>query len=165
MLGGAGGFLSLLNHQEALSPGLLHHVLVLLDLGLAPAGSAFGADGPDGAASGEGVLDEAQTAAPQGVGDVADLNAEAHVGLVGAEAIQGLLEAQAGERLVQDGLAAELFGDGDEEALDDVEDVLLLGEGHLQVQLIELAGAAVGPGVLVPEARGDLVVAVEAGDP
>ena len=40
--------------------------------------------------------------------------------------------------------------------------VFLGGEGHLQVDLVELARAAVGPGSLVPEARGDLEVALDA---
>ena len=40
--------------------------------------------------------------------------------------------------------------------------VLLSGEGHLHIQLVELAGSAVGPGVLIPEAGGNLEVAVKA---
>jgi hypothetical protein len=42
------------------------------------------------------------------------------------------------------------------------EDVLLGGEGHFQVDLVELARAAVGARSFVPEARGDLEVALDA---
>ena len=49
-----------------------------------------------------------------------------------------------------------------EQQLHLVEDVLLGGEGHLQVDLVELARATVGPRGLVPEARGDLEVALDA---
>ena len=50
-----------------------------------------------------------------------------------------------------------------EDVLDDGKDILLGGEGHLHIKLVELSGGAVGPGVLIPEAGGDLEVAVEAG--
>ena len=43
------------------------------------------------------------------------------------------------------------------------EHVLLGGEGHLEIQLIELAGGTVRPGVLIPEAGGYLEIPVEAG--
>ena len=46
--------------------------------------------------------------------------------------------------------------------LDDTDHVVLLDERHLEVELREL-GLAVGPQVLVAEAAGDLVVALEAG--
>ena len=44
------------------------------------------------------------------------------------------------------------------------EDVLLRGEGHFEVDLVELARAPVGAGGLVPEARGDLEVAFDSAD-
>ena len=47
--------------------------------------------------------------------------------------------------------------------LDEVEDVLLVDEAHLQVELREL-GLAVGAKVFVAEAAGDLIVLLEAGD-
>ena len=43
------------------------------------------------------------------------------------------------------------------------EHVLLAGKGHLHVQLVELAGGTVAPGVLVPETGGDLEILVKAG--
>ena len=48
--------------------------------------------------------------------------------------------------------------------LDRREDVFLRHEAHLEVELVELTGAAVGAGRLVPEAGGDLEIAVEARD-
>ncbi len=48
--------------------------------------------------------------------------------------------------------------------LDGGEDVLLGDEGHLEIELVEFAGRAVGPAVLVAEAGRDLEIAVEAGD-
>ena len=48
--------------------------------------------------------------------------------------------------------------------LDLGEDVLLGGEGHLQVDLVELPGAAVRPGRLIPKAGSDLEVALDAAD-
>ena len=52
---------------------------------------------------------------------------------------------------------------GLDEALGDGEDLVLLGEGHLEVDLGEV-GLAVGAEVFVAEAAGDLEVAVEAAD-
>ena len=53
--------------------------------------------------------------------------------------------------------------DDGEHALDQLEQLLRLDEAELHVELRELRGA-VGPGGLVAEAAGDLVVALEAGD-
>ena len=58
----------------------------------------------------------------------------------------------------------ELLEQAAQHRLDRLEDVLLLDEAHLDVELVELAGRAVGAGVLVAEAGRDLEVAVEAGD-
>ena len=49
-----------------------------------------------------------------------------------------------------------------QDRLDGREHVLLGDEAHLHVKLIEFQ-RAIGPGVLIPEARRDLEVAVEAG--
>ena len=48
--------------------------------------------------------------------------------------------------------------------LDRVEDVLLGDEAHFQIELVELAGRAVGARILIAKAWRDLEVAVEAGD-
>ena len=50
---------------------------------------------------------------------------------------------------------------GGSTVLSDGKHVLLVGKGHLHVQLVELAGGAVAPGVLVPEAGGNLEVPVK----
>ena len=61
------------------------------------------------------------------------------------------------------GAVGELLEDAVQHRLDRREDVVLRDEGHLEVELVELAGRAVGAGVLVAEAGRDLEVAVEAG--
>ncbi len=61
------------------------------------------------------------------------------------------------------GAAGELLEDAVKNRLDRGEDVLLRDEGHLEVELVELPGRAVGAAVLVAEARRDLEVAVEPG--
>src|SRR3546814_5867123 len=48
--------------------------------------------------------------------------------------------------------------------LDRVEDVILRHEAHLEVELIEFAGRAVGARILVAKAGRDLEIAVEARD-
>ena len=58
----------------------------------------------------------------------------------------------------------ELLEEAAQHRLDRLEDVLLLDEAHLDIELVELAGRAVGAGILVAEARRDLEVAVEARD-
>ena len=58
---------------------------------------------------------------------------------------------------------AVLGKDGGEHPLQHGEHVLLGSEGHLHVQLVELAGGAVAPGVLVPEAGGNLKILVDSG--
>ena len=66
-------------------------------------------------------------------------------------------------KLRRDRLAvAELLEEAAQHRLDRLEDVLLLDEAHLDVELVELAGRAVGARVLVAEAGRDLEVAVEA---
>ena len=93
--------------------------------------------------------------------EVADLEPEPHVGPVGPEARDRLVVRHARKR------RPELHPTGRERcrhhALGDAHHVLLLDEGHLQVELRELE-LAVGAQRLVPEAARDLVVALEAGD-
>ena len=49
-----------------------------------------------------------------------------------------------------------------DDRLDRVEDVLLGDEAHLQIELVELAGRAVGARILIAKARRDLEIAIEA---
>ena len=60
--------------------------------------------------------------------------------------------------------AAELLEQPAQDRLDRVEHIVLGDEAHLQVELVELAGRAVGAGVLVAETGRDLEIAVEARD-
>ena len=89
------------------------------------------------------------------------LQAEAQVRAVGAEAAHRLVVGHARHRQLDlDARGAEHRG---EQALVDVDHVLDLDERHLEVELGEV-GLAVGAQVLVAEAAGDLVVALEPGD-
>ena len=89
---------------------------------------------------------------------------DAQVRLVGAELLHGLEVGDAHKRCLGGGVVRAVLGeDGGQHLLDDGEHVLLPGKGHLHIQLVELAGGAVAPGVLVPEAGGDLEVLVKAG--
>ena len=140
-------------------PGLYLHVgaqLVDLLAGTLEPGDHHGLDGVS--------LKGPEAAPGQGGGGVLDEEVDAQVGLVGAVELHGIVELDAAEggggHPVVD---AELLKHGHQHPLQHGQHVVLGGEGHLHVQLIELAGGAVAPGVLVPEAGGDLEVLVEAG--
>ena len=94
-------------------------------------------------------------------GEVDQLHAEAEVGLVGAVPVDGLGPRHAwaprpGRSPVTASAASRTASDTN------AEHVLLVDEGRLDVELGELE-LPVGPQVLVPQAAGDLVVAVHAG--
>ena len=95
---------------------------------------------------------------------VGHLDRVAQVRLVGAVFLQRLDIGNAREGLGDRLALGELLEEVAQHRLDGVEDVLLLDEAHLDIELVELAGRAVGAGVLVAEAGRDLEVAVEAGD-
>ena len=96
-----------------------------------------------------------------GVGEVGQLHPEADVGAVGAVAGEGIVVGDARDRQLDvDAGGAEDVGD---QPLVHLDHVLDLDEGHLDVELREV-GLAVGAQVLVAEAAGDLVVALEPGD-
>jgi hypothetical protein len=94
------------------------------------------------------------------IAQVDDLEAEARVRAVGPEAGHGLVVGQARPRRRGRLEAGGLEHPG-HEPLDDRDDVLLLHEGHLEVELGELR-LAVGAQILVAEAARDLVVALVA---
>ena len=97
-------------------------------------------------------------------GGVGQLEVDAQIRLVGTIAVHGLAERNAAERRRGGRLVlAVLREHRGQHILKDGKDVILRSEGHLHIQLIELAGAAVGTGVLIAEARRDLEIAVEAG--
>ena len=58
--------------------------------------------------------------------------------------------------------AAEFLEDAAQHRLDRVENILLGDEAHLDIELVEFAGRAVGARVLVAKAGRDLEIAVEA---
>ena len=85
-------------------------------------------------------------------------------GLSGAVFAHGLGVGDGGERGVTCSRAPNSSNTPSQHRLDRREDVFLGHEAHLDVELVELAGAAVGARVLVAKAGGDLEIAVEAGD-
>ncbi len=122
-------------------------------------------DRPDGVL---GLLqhprEDAEAAAAEVLGDVLHHQRVAQVGLVGAVLGDRLAVGDARERIGRHRLAVgELLEQAVHDRLHGGEHVLLGGEAHLEVELVELARRAVGPGVLVAEAGRDLEVAVEAG--
>ena len=113
-------------------------------------------------ADGGGVREHAELGAARRLGRVLDLEAEAEVRLVAPVPRLRLRmgHAREGRRHV----GADAFApDRGAHALHEREEVLLVREGHLDVELRDLLDA-VGPEILVPEADRDLVVAVEPAD-
>ncbi len=94
------------------------------------------------------------------VAHISELQAVAGVGPVGAVAGHRLMPAQAreGPRQLD---ALHRLPDGGDQALVELQDLLLVHEAHLHVQLGEFR-LAVGPEVFVAEAAGHLVVALDA---
>ena len=102
--------------------------------------------------------------AAQNRSDVLHPQVDPQVRLVGAVILHSLGVGDAGEGgAAGPVVSAVLCEDGRQHVFQNGEHVLLGGEGHLHIQLVELTGGAVGTGVLVPEAGGNLEVAVEAG--
>ena len=90
------------------------------------------------------------------------LDRVAEVGLVGAVFPHRLGIGNAREHRRYRLALAELLEQPAQDRLDRLEHVLLLDEAHLDIELVELAGRAIGAGVLVTKARRDLEIAVEA---
>ena len=107
----------------------------------------------------DGAGKHPEAAALHDVGDVFQLKAKPQVGLVGAETVHGLPPGHPQEGGL-DVHVQHLFEHPLQETLLDGLDLLLVQEGHLQVDLGELR-LPVGPEVLVPEAPGDLEVPVK----
>ena len=116
---------------------------------------------------GSAAIIEAKTLNPEVAempGDVGHLDRVAEIRLVAPVFLQRLGIGDARKDLGHRLALAELDEQVAEHRLDRLEHVLLLDEAHLDVELVELAGGAVGAGVLVAEAGRDLEVAVEARD-
>src|SRR5688572_11168747 len=141
---------------EPLRPPLLRNLLEALELRARE--RLRHADEADGRC----LPEDAELRAACGLGRVLDLEPEAQVGLVASEARLRLGVGHALERrreLVADPLAPDCGA----HPLHEREEELLVGERHLDVELRDLLDA-VGAKILVPEADGDLVIAVEAAD-
>ncbi len=108
-----------------------------------------------------GGLEGVEAGRGEQVGELDELHPEAGVGLVGPEALLGVEPREArdvGHGLAGDGLHRRRHGHGDEG-----QHLLLGDEAGLGVELHELE-LPIGAEVLVAEAAGDLVVAVDAAD-
>src|SRR5206468_7615581 len=93
---------------------------------------------------------------------VLDLERDAEIGLVAAETLHRIAIGQTRKWNLE--LAAQVAAEHRREhSLDDLEDIVLGDERHLEIDLGEL-GLSVGAQVLVPQASGDLEVAIEARD-
>ena len=97
------------------------------------------------------------------VGAVAQLEAVAQVGLVGAEALHRLLPGEAREGARHGQVGAQRGGHVGEQLLEQREHILFLAERPLEVELGEL-GLPIGAQVFVAEAARDLEVALDASD-
>ena len=93
------------------------------------------------------------------LGQLDQLHGEAQIGLVHAVAVHGLVPRHA--RDLGRPLPRDRLGGVEHRLADGGQDVVLVDEAHLGVELHELV-LAIGPQVLVAQAAGDLVVAVEA---
>src|SRR4051812_36003202 len=108
------------------------------------------------------LREDAELRAARQFGRLVNLEPEAQVGLVGAVAQLRLVPGHALVRRLE--LDVEAFApDPLRRALHQREQLFAVGERHLDVQLRQLL-EPVGAQILVPEAAGDLVVALEAGD-
>ena len=113
-------------------------------------------------AHGLSAREDAELRAARELGRVLELEPVAQVGLVGAEAAVGLGVGHAREGRVELD-SQRLAPDRLHHPLHQLEDQLLVGKGHLDVELRDLLDA-VGAEILVAEADRDLVVALEVGD-
>ena len=117
-----------------------------------------GATGHDDRRPTYSLLEHPERGVGEVVGALDELEAEAQVGLVGAEAAHRLGVGHLPERGLQ--VDPDERPDLADDGLGQLEDVGLLDEAHLDVELGELR-LAVGAEVLVAVAAGDLVVALQ----
>ena len=119
-------------------------------------------DTADGAAVCNSVLEYGESAVLYDIGDVGYLHAKAGIRLIGAVTGHSLVVGQAGQGSgninVENGLVEVLY-----EALQALEDIVNVNEGHLEVDLCELR-LAVCAEILVAEAACKLDISVHARD-
>ena len=98
------------------------------------------------------------------VGEIFAGQIDAQIRFVRAVSLQRILVCDAAERCAgRDVILAVLGEDRRQHIFDDGKHIILRGEGHFHIKLIELAGAAVAARVFVAEAGSNLEIAVEAG--
>ena len=97
-------------------------------------------------------------------GHILHLDGVAQIGLVGAVFLDRRIVGNARPVRVDGQAVGELLEHARDDGLHRREHVVLLDEAHLDVELVELAGQAVGTRILVAKAGCDLEVAVEARD-
>ena len=147
-----------LQPDQALGAERLRPVGELVELVAAVVGRrARHPDALDRGGPGEGL----ELGAGEHVGELDELEPEAEVGLVDAVAVHGLAPRDPLD--LRRALARDGLGGGEHRLADGGQHVVLGDEAHLGVELHELV-LAVGAQVLVAQAAGDLVVAVDAGD-
>ena len=113
----------------------------------------------------DAAFEDREARAPEYLRRLGDLDGVAQVRLVAAVFEHGVVEADAREGRRRDAApVCELLEHPGQHRLDGGEHVLLRHERHLEIELVELAGRAVGARVLVAEAGRDLEIAVEARD-
>ena len=134
----------------------------LVDLGARPGTCALGVDGLDnGALLVRSARKHLELGVLEHVGKVNEVHTKTGIGLVGTVGVHSVPVLDAAERRRQ--LNAHATERVDEHFLERAHDVVLVNEGHLDIDLGEL-GLAVGAQVLVAEALGNLVVALDATD-
>ena len=134
---------------------------VLVDLATAGGSGARNVDSADDAARGDRRLEGAKARLAQAVRHVLDLEVDPQIGTIVSVAEHRVV---VGEARVRSGrLDSGEREHPREQPLDQAVDVLLVDEGHLDIDLGEL-GLAVGAQILVAEATGELDVALESAD-
>ena len=140
--------------------GFAEHITAGLDAHIADLVIATGhGDALDRATSGNGTGEHLEAHVGNDVADAHQLHAVAGIGAIGAVALHGLMPGHARQRQRQLDSFHHLPDAGDQ-ALIEIEDLLLIQEAHLHVQLGEFR-LAIGPEVFVAEAAGHLVVALQ----
>ncbi len=142
---------------------LLRPIVELVEEGAGLAGSTRRRNGAHDGAAFDGLGEDAEAGAAEDLGDVGDADRVAQIRLVGAVAQHRFLEGNLRERHGgNDAVLGEFLEHAMEHRLDRLEHVFLGHERHFEIELVELARAAVGAAVFVAEAGRDLEVAVEA---
>ena len=151
-----------LDEGEALRAELLSDVGEVVDLAAGDVGEAFDVDRFHDPAVVEGAAENLELAGRKDGAEVLNLDSEAGVGFVTAEAIHRILVGEARER-ERDLDVVGGFDNGGEDLFAECEDVFFGDEGGFDVELSEL-GLAVGAEIFVAKTARDLEVALDAAD-